>query len=97
MVPVLTDHPISLSIYTGVILYCMAVKKDDQIGRDEFLANLVKTPPSPKNKKIRLHEQNQIDQLVEKLSSPKVIERGDAFNKSFNAFSGIELLRKFNI
>ena len=39
----------------------------------------------------------EIEQLIKKLSSSEVLERGESLNKAFNDFSIGELLKPFNI
>jgi len=39
----------------------------------------------------------EIGQLIKKLSSSEVLERGESLNKAFNDFSISELLKPFNI
>jgi len=39
----------------------------------------------------------EIEQLIKKLSSSEVLERGESLNKAFNDFSISELLKPFNI
>ena len=61
------------------------------------MVNNKRSVPRTETKGEDVNTDMQIKQLIKKLSSSEVLERGERLNKAFNDFSIDELLKPFNI